>query len=146
MRCYGKMKGISESFVGKMKRKPEEEKTQFRFVFQHATHLRGGERMCKFFFIRETKNPIRLNIFDLDDFLDDLHFSRLTTYTSVVQTTSNISDDSDDLLGLYSRHSCPLAATPYPYKSQDDHAHHKDDGYEISAFTISIVLTVLYNV
>ncbi|WZZ54980.1 hypothetical protein YC2023_055087 [Brassica napus] len=35
-----------------------------------------------------------------------------TTYTSVVQTTSNISDDSDDLLGLYSMKNHPWKKKP----------------------------------
>lgn len=30
------------------------------------------------------------------------------------------------------RHLFPLAATPYPYKSQDDNSNHNDDGYEVT--------------
>ncbi|WZZ77329.1 hypothetical protein YC2023_097901 [Brassica napus] len=50
-----------------------------------------------------------------------------TTYTSVVQTTSNISDDSDDLLGLYSlgiglelKSSCGLVLAKTPKKKHHE--------------------------
>ena len=34
-----------------------------------CSHLRGKKRMCKFSLNMETKIPIKLNIFDIEDFL-----------------------------------------------------------------------------
>ena len=41
----------------------------------YCSHLRGGERMCKFYLYRETKKSNKV-IFDSDDFLNDLLVSR----------------------------------------------------------------------